>query len=348
MMTTLDRRTLQAFIGAVAVLLVGGMAAIGIRVALGDFADEYEISATTVRTGFGLDAASAVKIRGIGVGRVERVELQDDGTVALTLAIRDGIAIPADAAASVEPVSVFGPKFVDIRPGGSETAGPFLADGDALGAIVEPSELTETLDAVSQVLDVVDPEDLAVLLAELARGVDGLGPELGATIDSSADVVGRLARVRPQLEALLRDTDAVVQALAEHAEDVVSIADDSRPLLDLVAANEDPLADLLRSTSGLTARVGDLLDESGTDLAGLLIGVEGGVRVLAEQLALLPDFVDGLDAVSDALGSGLFAWERGPGLWGLIGHGYLDFEPCTFAYRTGCPDRPGYEERNTP
>lgn len=348
MLTTLDRRTMQAFVGAVAVLIMGGMAAIGIRVAQGDFADEYEISATTVRTGFGLDAASAVKIRGISVGRVDRVELQDDGTVALTLAIRDGIAIPADAAASIEPVSVFGPKFVDIRPGGAETAGPFLAAGDTLGAIVEPSELTETLDAVSQLLDVVDPEDLAVLLTELARGVDGLGPELGATIDSSADVVGRLARIRPQLEALLQDADAVVQTLADHADDVAAIADDAGPLLDLVAASEDPLAALLLSTSELTARVGDVLTHSGFDLVGLLVGVEGGVRVLAEQLALLPDFVDGLDAVSDVLSTGLFAWDRGPGLWGLIGHGYIDFEPCTFAYRPGCPDRPGYEERETP
>lgn len=341
-MTSLDRRRFEALVGVIVALLVAGAATVGVRAALGAFSDEYQITASTTRTGFGLDAASAVKIRGISVGSVDDVRLLADGTVELTLAIDGGIRIPRDATASIEPVSVFGPKFVDIDPGPSEQAGPFVDDGGTLGAIVEPSELTETLDAISQLLDEVDPEELTLVLTELSRGVDGLGPQLGETLDATADLAARLSRSRPALDALLADAGLLVDELARRAGALESLARDAGPLLDTVADNGDPLGDLLVGTSELAVRAEDLVATIGPELDGVLVGLDGGVGVIAEHLAQLPDFVDGLYEVSDVLGSGLFAWERGPGLWGLIGHGIIDFEQCAVAPTPDCPPRVGY------
>lgn len=333
----LDRRRADALIGAIVVMLLAAVATIAVKAALGAYADEYTIRATTTRTGFGLDEASAVKVRGISIGTVDDVRLLDDGTVELTMAIRDGIDVPAASTASIEPVSVFGPKFVDLVPGPTEESGPFLADGDSLGAIVEPSELLETLDAVSDLLDVVDPTRVGLILTELSRGLDGTGQQLGETLDATGELTDRLNRVRPQLERLLTDASLLSQTLAARSGDITSLGEDLRPLLTLIADQEDPLAELLVQASELAVRLEDVVDTSSAELDGVLIGLEGGASVLAEHIVLISDFVDGLDGVSDLLSTGLFSWERLPGEWGAIGHGFIDFDPCMIASLDPCP-----------
>ena len=43
--------------------------------------------------------------------------------------VQPGVRLPSSTVAAVEPASVFGPKFVDLRPGAGEATGPYLAAG---------------------------------------------------------------------------------------------------------------------------------------------------------------------------------------------------------------------------
>lgn len=342
-MTSDDSRT-RLLVGLIAIVATSAVASLLVFAANGAFADDYQLTARTTRTGFGLDDTSEVKIRGIKIGTVERVDLLDDGTVELTFNIRKHIRIPADATATIEPLSVFGPKFVDIRPGENEVRGPFHAPGAFIGEVVAPTELAETLDAVAVLLETVDGEDVSTIVSELARGLDGLGEELGASIDAANDLAMRLDAKQPVIDGLLADAHALASTLADRKDSLSTLAGDGQELLRTIDADGDALGELLVGVSELAVRGDDVIQTIGDDLAPTLVGLERGARVLREQLRFLPDFVDGLDAVSALLGTGLLQWERGDEQWGGIGHGILDFAPCGFVADANCPPRQGYEE----
>jgi phospholipid/cholesterol/gamma-HCH transport system substrate-binding protein len=339
----LDPTRLRLATGLIAMVATAAVASVLVFAANGAFADDYQLTARSTRPGFGLDDRSEVKIRGIKVGTVERISLLDDGTVQLTLNIAKEIRIPVDATATIEPLSVFGPKFIDIRPGEKESDGPFHAPGSSMGEIVAPTELAETLDSVTTLVGTVDAQGVATIVSELARGVDGLGEQIGASIDAANDLAARLDAKEPVINALLADARALAATLAERRDGLGTIAGDSHELLRSIDARGDALGELLVGISELAVRGEDLLGAVGEDLDPALIGFERGAGVLREQLRFLPDFVDGLDAVSALLGTGLLKWDRGGGRWGGLGHGILDFSPCGLMADASCPPRRGYD-----
>lgn len=338
-----DPRRTRLLVGLIVLVATASVGTLLILAAGGAYADDYQLTAHTTRTGFGLDGTSEVKIRGVTVGSVERTDLREDGTIVLTLNIRRSVQIPVGATATIEPLSVFGPKFVDIHPGANELAGPFHQAGDDMGAVVAPTELAETLDGVAALLEVIDPEDVSTIVSELARGVDGLGAELDATIVAAGDLAARLDSRRAVIDGLLTDARDLAASLATRTDNLERLAQNGQSVLHSLDQQGDAFGDLLVGLSELANRGDDLLTAVGTDLDPMLIGLERGAGVLREQLLFLPDFIDGLDAVSALLGTGLLQWDRGNGQWGGIGHGILDFAPCALIADAGCPPRAGYE-----
>ncbi len=339
----LDATRTRFIVGLIALVATGAVASLMVFAATGAYADDYQLTAQTTRTGFGLDNTSEVKIRGVKVGTVDRVDLLDDGTVELTMNIAKEIRIPVDATASIEPLSVFGPKFVDVDPGPHELDGPFHAPGSSMGSIVAPTELGDSLDAVTTLLETVDSTDVATIVSELARGLDGLGGELGSSIDAASELAARIDAKQPQIDALLADARSLAAELAKRPQSLHVLAADGQDVLRTIDAKGDALGELLTGLSELALRGDDLVSAVGDDLDPALAGLERGAGVLHEQLRFLPDFVDGLDAVSALLGTGLLQWNRGDGLWGGIGHGILDFSPCGLVGDASCPPRQGYD-----
>ncbi|WP_436794708.1 MlaD family protein [Actinospongicola halichondriae] len=339
----LDAARTRLAVGLIAIVAVSALASLLVLAATGAYADDYRLTARTTRVGFGLDDTSEVKIRGIKVGTVERLELLDDGTVEMTLNIAKDIEIPVDATATIEPLSVFGPKFVDVRPGPNEVDGPFHGPGDDMGSVVEPTELADTLDAVVTLLDTVDADEVSTIVSELARGVDGLGEEIGSSVDAANDLATRIDGKQAVINALLADARSLSSTLAERIDSIDTLARDGKDVLRTIDEQGDAFGELLVGVSELAVRGDDLLTAIGDDLDPTLWALERGAGVLHEQLRFLPDFVDGLDAVSALLGTGLLQWDRGNGVWGGIGHGILDFEPCALIGDANCPDREGYE-----
>lgn len=71
----------------------------------------------------GLKKDAAVEIAGVGIGRVDDIVLEDY-LAKLTLQIEPTVEIQEDAIASVKTKGIFGKKYIEISPGGSENIIP--------------------------------------------------------------------------------------------------------------------------------------------------------------------------------------------------------------------------------
>jgi phospholipid/cholesterol/gamma-HCH transport system substrate-binding protein len=325
-------------VGAIGLVLVLGVAGVLLRAAGGAYADDYELTALVTRPGFNLDDTSTVKVRGVTVGGVKRIELLDDGTVELTLHIRKEVRIPESASARIEPLSVFGPKFVDVIPGEGEGSGPFLGDGARLARTVSPSEVVETLETFSDVLASFDPEKLGTILTEMARGLDGLGEDLGATITASDQLAEDFIANRGQIDALLADAVALGETLEDRGDQLVRITETGASVLDLLRENEDELGSLALSAAQLSADLTTTVDAAGPDVGPLVAGLDRVSTVLFAHLGQLPTFTASNERIARFLGEDLIQWDIGDGRLGAVVRTIVVLDPCVIVPTTeGCP-----------
>jgi len=117
-------------VGLVALVVFALIVRLAIAVYNQDFVPSVPITIDTARAGLLMDPGAAVKMRGVVVGRVDKIDVHSDG-VALKVNMDPELIgqVPANVAVSIVPPTVFGPKYIDL----TEPAGP-LASSIGAGA----------------------------------------------------------------------------------------------------------------------------------------------------------------------------------------------------------------------
>lgn len=323
-------------VGLIGTALVLSLAALLLRAAGGAYADDYDLIAHVDRPGFNIDDTSTVKIRGVTVGGIKRIELLESGVVELTLNLRKEIRIPESATARIEPLSVFGPKFVDIIPGAGEGEGPYLAPGDRLAETVAPSEVVETLEGFATVLESFEPEKLGIILTELARGLGGLGKDLGATVTAADQLSRDFIANREEIDRLLGDSVALGDTLEPRGRTLVRIAETGASVLDLLQQQEDQLADSLQTVAQLASDLALTIDTAAPGVAPLVEGLDRITAVIHAQLAHVPTFLAANERIGRFLGEDLIQWDIGDGRLGGVTRAIVELDPCVIV-----PTSPG-------
>lgn len=77
----------------------------------------------------GLKVGAVVEIAGVGVGKVAKIELGEQGLARVEMLIKAEVNISADAIASIRTQGLIGDKYIKIIQGADEE---MLADGDGI------------------------------------------------------------------------------------------------------------------------------------------------------------------------------------------------------------------------
>jgi phospholipid/cholesterol/gamma-HCH transport system substrate-binding protein len=192
-----------------------------------------------------------VKVGGVPVGSVSRLDLGPNAEAHIEISIDDESIEPlhAGSRAEVRSASLAGVanRYVALTPG------PLSEPKIKSGATIPAQDTTSEVD-LDEVLNTLDPaalRDLKLLLKGGATGLDGRGRRLGKAIDAlnpalaqvdaierellrdqgrfarflieSADVVSAVAPRRPQLERLVSSGRATLEEVAMHDAEVDSL-----------------------------------------------------------------------------------------------------------------------------
>ncbi|MFI6497732.1 MlaD family protein [Nonomuraea typhae] len=259
------------------------------------------IEAVFGRAGQGMDTNSPVKIRGITVGDVTGVTLDARGRAVVTMHIQPGVRVPRTATASIEPTSVFGPKYVRLELGSGEVTGPYLAPGAVITRTEDPLDLSDTLGDAYKGLGAVDPREVTVIVHTLAKGLDGQGEDLRELINDAGTVVGVAHRRREEARRFLRDAAALTGALADKGDEITAIAQDVNVITPDLLERAGKVRRLLEEITDISALSAHGLRKHRQNLRA---GVHSGERLaslVAAQLGLAGDGVRGLRTLVDLL-----------------------------------------------
>jgi phospholipid/cholesterol/gamma-HCH transport system substrate-binding protein len=215
------------------------------------FANPYELSAV-VRNAQNLKPGSPVRIAGVEVGKVTKVESTGDGepTARVKMELNDeALPLHRDATLKIRPrILLEGNFFVDLRPG-SPSAGN-LDDGSTL-----PASQTSTSVTVNQVLSVLDRDtrdDLRLFLSEYATALNGGGaqafnraiPSFAPAYRLGAITNDALLGEQPtkDLQRVLRGQQRVAAALSDNPAALRSLVSDLNTTAGAFASQDTALA----------------------------------------------------------------------------------------------------------
>ncbi|MBW8486673.1 MlaD family protein [Actinomadura parmotrematis] len=260
------------------------------------------LNASFSRAGQGLDPGkSDVKIRGITVGTVDKIELQRDGRVDVVLRVDKGVKVARTASATVEPVSVFGPKDVALDLGAGELTGPYLPDRGTIARTKDPEDLSGTAWPTYRLTKAINPDELSAIVRTFGAGLSGEGPALRRVVDNGATVIDATHADRAELARIIANIEGLSGTLGDRGGTLGQTVRDFNGLAPVIYDRPDKVSQLLTQGGRLADTVGTQLQAHGDNLGSIIDGGGKAVHVVATRSDRLPQLVDGLNGFFNLL-----------------------------------------------
>lgn len=249
------------------------------------FTDYDKVTLKTDASGLQLPDRADVKIRGVIIGQVTKMDAEPNGGGAtLTLGIYPDKmgAIPKNVTAAIFPKTLFGEKYVELNI--PESPSPqHLVAGDKIGPTQLPIELEKVLNDIYPLLTAIQPDQLNYTLSALANALDGRGEKLGNTLTTLDDY---LTKFNPQVPSLVEDLKNLATVSDTYADVTPQLAQTLRNTVktgNTFVSQKAALTELLRQTSSFSDTAKSFLDANGQNITEL-------AKVSAPQLAVLNEY----------------------------------------------------------
>ncbi|GAA3525797.1 MCE family protein [Aeromicrobium panaciterrae] len=179
------------------------------------FVDYDTVTLKTDTTGVNLPQNADIKLRGVIVGEVRKVE-SDGGGVKLELGLNPKLIkdIPKEVSAQLIPKTLFGEKYVALIPD-AKLSGQSLKAGDTITKADVPIEVETLLNDLYPLLDAVDPANLSYTLSAVSSALQGRGTQLGDTLVQANSLLQKTNPDVPQLVDDLVKLGSVSDVYAE-------------------------------------------------------------------------------------------------------------------------------------
>lgn len=252
-----------------------------------------------------------VTLRGVPIGRVERLDITPVGVNAV-VKVSSTVPIPESSDVRVSGLSPAGEQYVDFAA--ESDAGPYLSDGAviAAGRATVPVSLAELLANADGALAQVDTSKIELIKRELS--LSEAGPQkLADIIDGGTFLLSTLDSVLPETTSVLR-TSRVVLTMAADKSDGISVASAN------LGASFDGITKMREGYRRLTDQAPGTLtavDNLFTDNSDTMVALLGSLTTTSQLLylrvpalnALFPSYrTSALDAIGSVMhDNGLWA-----------------------------------------
>ncbi len=260
----------------------------------------------------GIFAGGEVTYRGVRIGKVDKLELTEEGVDVYLEIENEWDEIPADTLALVGNRSAVGEQYVELQPNVDD--GPYLEDGSEISEVQTPIATETLLADVATTVSSVDREALQTTVEELGLAFAGTGEDLQQIIDTGNSFNQTANENFEITTALIEDSNTVLQGqvdsesslrqfastLSQFSGAMVDADADLRKVLDIGSFTANQLRTFLEENQvELTELINNLVT-TGEVVVANLPGVE-------QILVLYPYVVAGaFTVVTKSKGTGLY------------------------------------------
>jgi phospholipid/cholesterol/gamma-HCH transport system substrate-binding protein len=287
----------MALITVPMLVIAGAVALFGLR-----HSDRWPVTADFADT-TGVYVGNEVQYLGVPVGEITSITPMGP-VMRVHMEVDKDIRIPQDAAAQIMQSALLTDRYVELGP--VYKGGPSLPPGANIGddhtrSPVSFDDLGKSIDQLVVALDRKGPDGKGIedVLAVTADNLDGNGERIRRLIVSSRDALASINAKEPDLTAVTKNLNVLVEVLSERDTTVRRFTKNLQDASKVVAGQTDDLDKTLRSLVKLTHEVSDFVDENRTELRANLRDVATVTKTIRSQQAQLARIFDYLPMGSE-------------------------------------------------
>ena len=244
----------------------------------GEATDTYYVSYTDIS---GIHDGSSVTYGGYKIGKIEGVEPVRNGEETryrITLAVRDGWAIPADSTAQIVSPGILAEKTIEIREGKSRT---MLSPGDEIKGL-PAVDMMAIMNRLSGEFEELAEGDIRPLISRLSHYLNGIGEDLNRKIP-------RITENTSTLLASLNDSAVRLNELInaenrQHLNNLFKNANEMSESLIILTRRLNKTGDKVDHLLDQSHR---LLDDNDNDIRQVVIDMRRNLETLSQNMTAI-------------------------------------------------------------
>lgn len=293
--------------GFLLVVLFSAVGYGGTRIAMGALDEHHIFSVSFGETGQGLVSGSDIKVRGVVVGTVGAIELDEDLNAIAELKIEPRYEIPERSTFVITNKTLLGEKQVEIRFDGPIDDGPFIAAGDLIDDPDQIVEFENVLGTLSDLMEAIDEEDLIVVVDDFLGAFDGQGEQIARSVDEGARAAATFSRSLDDQVANNRDLSLVAEELSDQGQTFNRLGRATVQGMPTLTENQAEIRELLDELSVFARRLDTTFSVNRADLDRMIINGDNVIRLLGRYDVELGQVMSGLVSYTSGFGKGFQA-----------------------------------------
>lgn len=220
---------------------------------------DTETYSATFSDVMGVRIGDDVRMAGVRVGRVDAIEFEPDYKARLVLRVESRQRLTDTTKALVRYQNLIGQRYIALVPG--KEAGNEIAPGSHIPLErTEPSfDVSALLSGFEPLFGVLQPDQVNSLSETLVQALQGDGVSLSALITQAAELANTFGQRDEILGQVIGNLSSVIAGLANRSVELETLLTQARALMDALWAEGETLKSsvdqVARSTDSLTALV---------------------------------------------------------------------------------------------
>ncbi len=225
----------------------------------------------------GLQVGNDVKISGVKVGQVSRIQLES-GKASVLFTVDGTVSLGDQSTAHVRTGTLLGERMLTIESVGEATMKPLTVI--PVSRTSSPYSLTDAVGDLASNTAGTDTASLNRSLDTLSDTLNQIAPQLGPTFDGLSRLSKTLNERNQTIGELLHNTGRVTGVLAQRSQDVNALLLNANDLVGVLVDQRQAIASLLASTSALAQQLSGLIADNRAQLAPALQKLNSVLSVL--------------------------------------------------------------------
>ncbi|HEX5252712.1 MAG TPA: virulence factor Mce family protein [Mycobacterium sp.] len=272
-----------------------------------DRTNKYSAEFTNVS---GLRAGQFVRASGVEVGKVDTVELADDGKRAkVKFNVDRSIPLYQSTTAQIRYLDLIGNRYLELKRGQGEGADKVLPpNGFIPVSRTQPAlDLDALIGGFKPLFRALDPQKVNTIATALVTVFQGQGGTINDILDQTAQLTSRLGERDQAIGEVIKNLNTVLDTTVRHRQQFDQTINNLEVLITGLKDHGDQLAGGIAHISNATGTVADLLAEDRGLLHNTLNYLDAVQQPLIDQQDQLQDFLKkvptALNMIGRAIGS---------------------------------------------
>lgn len=230
----------------------------------------------------GLREGNDVRVAGVKVGRVEKIELSEENAALVTFTLRADQPVFDSTLVAMRYQNLLGQRYLAVSAPG-EDRGEELEEGDVIENTSPGFDLTVLLNGFEPLFRVLEPSEINQLSANIVAVLQGEAGTIESLLQNTAEATQYVSSRDQLFGEVLANLTPVLENLEAQSSQFDATVVQLRDLMTALAGQRDVFASSIDNLGSLVEATSDLLGEIRAPLASDIASLQATTALLARE-----------------------------------------------------------------